>query len=267
MAGINIGANIASLRKNNNVTQEQMAQALNISSQAVSKWETNTCLPDTMMLPLIAKFFNVSVDYLYYGKDVTYDDIYDKNYQKISAFGQLNGFEEALRLYAPIHHGLSCGNLHRKRWLNDEASHISGENGLSLLSGKGYAAIITKHFFQGISKKTAEFAEPVLKALSEKRCVEIVMAVVSMSDISYNELKEKVKADDVELRSSLKVLTESKIIIEKVSKHKMLGTTYEISEMYHTCVCVLLATLEMQRDSIINGISCCMGFGDYPIKL
>ena len=56
MNSINISKNITDLRKTAGVTQEQLATALNVSSQAVSKWETNTCQPDTMTLPLIADF-------------------------------------------------------------------------------------------------------------------------------------------------------------------------------------------------------------------
>ena len=46
MNSINISKNITDLRKTAGVTQEQLATALNVSSQAVSKWETNTCQPD-----------------------------------------------------------------------------------------------------------------------------------------------------------------------------------------------------------------------------
>ena len=59
--------------------------------------------------------------------------------------------------------------------------------------------------------------------------------------------------------------TDYNVVIEKKSKHKSLGFTYEINEMYHTCLCILFATLEMQRYSL-KGISCCMGYGDYPIQ-
>lgn len=71
----NIGKNITELRKKMGITQENLAKELNVSAQASSKWETNTCLPDTQMLPLIAAYFNVSVDYLFYGEDVAYDDL------------------------------------------------------------------------------------------------------------------------------------------------------------------------------------------------
>ena len=78
MKDINIAKNIIALRKNKGITQEQLAEALNISAQAVSKWETGACQPDTLTLPLIAEYFNVSIDYLYYGYEYTYEDIYHK---------------------------------------------------------------------------------------------------------------------------------------------------------------------------------------------
>ena len=52
------------LRKQRNLTQEQTAEFLGVSSQAVSKWETNSTFPDISLLPIIADFFNVSIDYL-----------------------------------------------------------------------------------------------------------------------------------------------------------------------------------------------------------
>ena len=63
MRSINISKNIIDLRKKKGITQEQLASALNISSQAVSKWETNTCQPDTQTLPLIADYFGVSIEH------------------------------------------------------------------------------------------------------------------------------------------------------------------------------------------------------------
>ena len=87
-----------------------------------------------------------------------------------------------------------------------------------------------------------------------------------MSDISFGELREKLGFDEKKLRESLDKLIASKLVVEKESKHKSLGLTYEISGMYHTCLCILIATIEMQRFSL-GGISCCMGYGDYPINI
>ena len=87
-----------------------------------------------------------------------------------------------------------------------------------------------------------------------------------MSDISFGEMQEKLQFDEKTLRNALDALIETGIVIEKVSKHKSLGLTYEINGMYHSCLCILIATVEMQRYSL-KGIACNMAFGDYPVKI
>ena len=52
------------IRKENNITQEQLADKLNVSRQAVSKWESGTAYPDTEKLIQISKIFNTSLDEL-----------------------------------------------------------------------------------------------------------------------------------------------------------------------------------------------------------
>lgn len=55
---------IKKIRKQRNLTQEQIAEAFGVSCQAISKWETGTSYPDISLLPIIADYFGVSVDYL-----------------------------------------------------------------------------------------------------------------------------------------------------------------------------------------------------------
>ncbi len=59
-----IGTNIKRLRQNKGATQEQLGEVLGISSQAVSKWENGSTLPDIMILPKIADYFGISIDEL-----------------------------------------------------------------------------------------------------------------------------------------------------------------------------------------------------------
>lgn len=61
---LNIGANIAELRKAKNVTQEQLANAVGVSIAAVSKWESAGSYPDITLLPAISSYFGVSIDTL-----------------------------------------------------------------------------------------------------------------------------------------------------------------------------------------------------------
>ena len=60
-----LGTNIMRLRKEAGMTQEQLANALGISYQAVSKWENGVSCPDISTLPLLADLFSVSIDSLF----------------------------------------------------------------------------------------------------------------------------------------------------------------------------------------------------------
>ena len=59
---IGIGNQILLLRKRNGFTQEELAEKLEISAQAISKWENGHTLPETALLPLLAKLLNTSID-------------------------------------------------------------------------------------------------------------------------------------------------------------------------------------------------------------
>ena len=62
---MNLGNKIRELRRASNLTQEQLATALNISAQAISKWEMGASYPDMTMIPTLAAFFKVSLDELF----------------------------------------------------------------------------------------------------------------------------------------------------------------------------------------------------------
>ena len=62
---MNIGNKIKILRKQRGITQEQLAESIGVSFQAVSKWENNIALPDITLAPLLASYFSVSMDELF----------------------------------------------------------------------------------------------------------------------------------------------------------------------------------------------------------
>lgn len=59
-----LGEKLARLRRENNYTQEQLAQILGVSRQAVSKWESDTAYPETDKLIRMSELFGCSLDYL-----------------------------------------------------------------------------------------------------------------------------------------------------------------------------------------------------------
>lgn len=64
---MNFGEQVKSIRKKENLTQEQFAAKLNVSRQAVSNWENNKNLPDIGMLILMSEVFQISLDQLIKG--------------------------------------------------------------------------------------------------------------------------------------------------------------------------------------------------------
>lgn len=61
---LNFAENFKRLRKEKGITQEKIADILEVSSQSVSRWELCICYPDIEMLPSIANYFGVTVDHL-----------------------------------------------------------------------------------------------------------------------------------------------------------------------------------------------------------
>lgn len=60
----NINSQITKLRKRMNITQDELAKAVGVTNQSVSKWESGIYCPDIQLLPILAKFFGVTIDEL-----------------------------------------------------------------------------------------------------------------------------------------------------------------------------------------------------------
>ena len=81
MDQIKIGRFIAERRKANNLTQMQLAELLNITDRAVSKWENGKSMPDSSIMLELCKILKISVNDLLSGEVVSMDN-YDKNLEE-----------------------------------------------------------------------------------------------------------------------------------------------------------------------------------------
>ena len=61
---MSFGENLKNVRKQRGVTQEELAEILGVSRQAISKWESDGGYPETEKLLVISKTLNISIDYL-----------------------------------------------------------------------------------------------------------------------------------------------------------------------------------------------------------
>ena len=115
MTTIKINEQIAFLRKQKYLTQEELANALGVTNQAVSKWESAQCCPDIQLLPDIAKLFDVSVDELLgYKTTDGLGDICLKIKDYFSALPEKAAFESAYRLAALLHEAASTDGYKKR---------------------------------------------------------------------------------------------------------------------------------------------------------
>ena len=91
-----LGSFIAVLRKANGLTQRELAEKLNVSDKAVSRWERDECAPDITLIPVIADIFGVTTDELLRGERKS-EEAGDPVYQKEKSKKQMqNLFDRAL---------------------------------------------------------------------------------------------------------------------------------------------------------------------------
>lgn len=71
---MSLGERIADLRKEQGISQSQLADSLSVSRQAVSKWESDKSSPDTMKLIQLAEVLNTEVEFLATGRKPVYQE-------------------------------------------------------------------------------------------------------------------------------------------------------------------------------------------------
>ena len=81
-----LGNIISAQRKKLGLTQEQLAQKLDVTNQAVSKWETDQSCPDVAMLPRLAELFQISMDELFGKEPAVQKIVQDLPWEEDGAF-------------------------------------------------------------------------------------------------------------------------------------------------------------------------------------
>lgn len=136
-----VGANISNLRKSRNLKQEDLANFVGVSTQAVSKWE-NGGMPDCTLLPRIADFFNITIDTLFSRNLEDYDDLKTALARNIASLEQEKRFEIAME-YCWIIEKAIGGTIGSEKTLKEDLdiindgyqhSHMIFQSGFSTFS-------------------------------------------------------------------------------------------------------------------------------------
>ncbi len=84
MHEIKVSEMIRKLRTDKGISQETLADLCDVSMQAVSKWENGQSCPDISFLPLLAEYFDVSIDYLLTGRNSAVENTADDLFKKLA---------------------------------------------------------------------------------------------------------------------------------------------------------------------------------------
>lgn len=93
MDQIKIGKFISQCRKKKQLTQSELAEKLNITDRAISKWENGLCLPDSGTMPALCEILNITINDLFSGEKVDMNNYHEKAEQNLLAMQKLK--EEA----------------------------------------------------------------------------------------------------------------------------------------------------------------------------
>ena len=85
-----IGKFIAELRKEKNMTQQELAEKLGVSSKSISRWENGRTLPDYSIIKDLCKTLNISINELFSGEKIA-----SKNFEEIADNNLLNALENS----------------------------------------------------------------------------------------------------------------------------------------------------------------------------
>ena len=97
MNELNFSDNIVKLRHKKKITQEQLADFIGVTKASVSKWENKQTLPDILILPELAAFFDVTIDELLgYEPQLSKEQIQKLYLELTEAFAE-SPFEEVMK--------------------------------------------------------------------------------------------------------------------------------------------------------------------------
>ena len=215
---MNIGKNITAFRKDAGMTQEDLANQIGVSAQAVSKWETGVSMPDILLLPVIADVFGITVDEIYSGKK-------KEEVPQHYSFDELAGV-----LYENILKSSTCAwksknEEERKEWLNklkdnlvkeSQCVHFSiGDHGGAVLVNRDFALIApafgTKDSLEILN---SDAAVPVLELLADKKVRYLFHYLIGIEGKMFTAagLAKKTDMTEEECRSILEKMRTANLI-------------------------------------------------------
>ncbi|MDE7222332.1 MAG: helix-turn-helix domain-containing protein [Acetatifactor sp.] len=195
------GEQLAFLRREKRITQEQLAQAMGVTNQAVSKWESGQSYPDITLLPRLAAYFQVTVDELLgVSEPQSMRNVYLGIKELFQETPEEESFSLAFRLATLLHEGaVSRGYKGYLPWNADEQYSLDKEPykwGVSICSEPEGA---TAHIRNGIFFSDQKYYQPMnrgdasvicenLQTLGDLNVLKTLYALYELTATDFDDL-------------------------------------------------------------------------------
>lgn len=234
------GEKLKNHRKALALTQEEVAEKMGVSGQAVSKWELGECLPDCYNLKLLGDIYDVSLDILLDTQkacDIT--SVTNKIKQLATEFVwnkfgndkpdiiHLELGDDLWEMWKAIYF-VEIGNKElQDREMKHANNHILGDYGAKVWDDKGFACVV-KSDIKNHLDNVSENELLLLQKLVSKDYFNVLKNIDCHYPISKETLLEKSSLDEVSLNEIVIYLTEN-YIIEYFNNHMSIKKGYKLT--------------------------------------
>ncbi len=259
------GEKLRGHRKNLGMTQEEAAERIGVSAQAISKWEAGDCLPDCFNLKAISDVYRLSVDVLL---DTESDGDIDAAARRIEQIGTEfiwanageGRYEKNLRCELgddlwKMWKGLYFAEVGNRRLQQESKQQgnlrIVGSFGMKIWDDDGVACVVKSSLIPLIGDASPEETE-VLHMLCSPDGQKLISALSCSHPVPKREILEKTAMDTTRLNELLLLFTENKII-EFVPDYECPQTGYLLSGHCGIAAYMILAAryvLQKKRYSV-----------------
>ena len=252
------GEKLRSHRKNLGMTQEEAAEKIGVSPQAVSKWEAGDCLPDCFNLKTISDVYKISADVLL---DTESDGDIDAVSGKIEQLGTEFIWASARcdRYHNCLHQELGedlwkmwkgiyfaeTGNRRIQAETKARGNlRICGSFGMKIWDDDGVACVVKSSLIRELGIAPASASEVIAEIASEDG-QKLILALDCTAPVSKEEILRKTGTELHRLNALLLLLTENRII-EYTADRRISGTSgYRISGHCGIAAYMILAAMHV----------------------
>lgn len=116
-----LGQKLKQIRKKFGLSQEQLAEIMCVSRQAVTKWENDLGMPDTVNLQALSKIFGITIDYLLSNENTLPKLVMRKELDKTKYSNKISSYSKILKEYYPapwqIYTLIRTDKMNKMEWL------------------------------------------------------------------------------------------------------------------------------------------------------